>query len=195
MMYKKILSGEWVMFTLKIDQELELQLFQPHHALKLYQLVEENREHLREWLPWVDSMTSPYQFESIIPVWLTQFAENSGLNVGILYKGELVGSIGLHQIDWYNSMASIGYYLGRKAEGHGIITRSVHALLNYAFFLLGINRIEIRCGVKNKKSRAIPERLGFVREGKLRDGEQLNGHFHDLIVYSMLARDWKSMHI
>ncbi len=183
------------MFTLKVDQELELQLFQPHHALKLYQLVEENREHLREWMSWVDSMTSPYQFETIIPVWLTQFAENSGLNVGILYKEELVGSIGLHQIDWYNSMASIGYYLARKAEGHGIITRSVHALLNYTFFQLGINRIEIRCGVKNKKSRAIPERLGFVKEGTLRDGEQLNGHFHDLTVYSMLARDWKSRHI
>ncbi|WP_040204388.1 GNAT family N-acetyltransferase [Neobacillus jeddahensis] len=178
------------MFTLRVDHEIELQLFQQHHALNLYQLVEENRDHLREWMPWVDSMTSPYQFETIIPVWLTQFAENSGMNVGILYKGELVGSLGIHQFDWYNSMASIGYYLARKAEGHGIITRSVQALLHYAFFQLRLNRIEIRCGVNNKKSRAIPERLGFVMEGKLRDGEQLNGHFHDLIVYSMLAREW-----
>ncbi|MFK9094160.1 GNAT family N-acetyltransferase [Bacillus salipaludis] len=181
------------MFTLKVDHEIELQLFQRHHALKLYKLVEENREHLREWMPWVDSMTSPYHFESIIPVWLTQFAENSGMNVGILYKDELVGSLGLHQIDWYNSTASIGYYLARNAEGHGIITRTVQAFLNYAFFQIGLNRIEIRCGVRNKKSRAIPERLGFVKEGRLRDGEQLNGHFHDLIVYSMLARDWKPL--
>jgi len=178
------------MFTLKVDHEIELQLFQRHHALKLYQLVEENREHLLEWMPWVENMNSPFQFESIIPVWLKQFAENSGMNVGILYKGELVGSLGLHQIDWYNNMASVGYYLARKAEGNGIITRSVRALLNYAFYQLGLNRIEIRCGVKNTKSRAIPERLGFVMEGKIRDGELLNGHFHDLIVYGMLQRDW-----
>ncbi|MCM2533778.1 GNAT family N-acetyltransferase [Neobacillus pocheonensis] len=178
------------MFTLKVDKEIELQLFQIQHSLKLFQLIETNRNHLREWLPWIDNMTSPFHLESIIPLWLTQFAENNGLNVGILYKGELVGSIGLHQMDWHNSNVSIGYYLGKNAEGHGIMTRSVQALLNYSFFQLGFNRVEIRCGEKNKKSRAIPERLRFVREGKIRDGEKLHGRFHDLIVYSMLARDW-----
>lgn len=179
------------MFTLKVDHEIELQLFQRHHALLLFQLVEENREHLRKWLPWVDSMVTPYDFESVIPIWLNQIAENSAYNLGIVYKGELVGSIGLHQIDWYNKMASIGYYIAKKAEGRGIISRTVQALINYAFFELGLNRIEIRCGVQNKKSRAIPERLGFVKEGIIRDGEQLYGYFHDLIIYSKLAREWK----
>ncbi len=178
------------MFTLKVDHEIELLLFQRHHASKLFQLVEENRAHLSEWLPWVDSMNSPFQFETIIPVWLNQFAEGSSLNIGILYKGELAGSIGLHQIDWYNSTASVGYYLAKNAEGHGIMTRAVKALINYAFFELGLNRIDIRCGVNNIKSRAIPERLKFVTEGLIRDGEQLNGRFHDIIIYSMLAREW-----
>ncbi|MEH7109886.1 MULTISPECIES: GNAT family N-acetyltransferase [Bacillaceae] len=178
------------MFTLKVDQEIELQLFQRQHAIRLFQLVEENREHLRKWLPWVDGMTSPFHFESIIPVWLNQFADNSAVNLGILYKGELVGSIGLHQIDWYNFHASIGYYLAKKAEGYGIMSRCVRALMNYAFFDLGLNRLEIRCGVQNHKSRAIPERLRYVKEGVIRDGEHLNGYFHDTIVYSMLAREW-----
>ncbi|NRD78329.1 GNAT family N-acetyltransferase [Bacillus sp. BRMEA1] len=179
------------MFTLKVDHEIELQLFQRHHALTLFQLVEENRDHLSQWLPWVSTMVTLYQFETVIPVWLNQFAENQALNVGILYRGKLVGSIGLHQIDWYNNMASIGYYLSKKAEGRGIITRSVTAMLNYAFFDLGMNRIEIRCGVNNQKSRAIPERLGFIMEGTIRDGELLNGQFHDITIYSMLARDWR----
>ncbi|PLS03032.1 GNAT family N-acetyltransferase [Neobacillus cucumis] len=181
------------MFTLKVDHEIELQLFQRHQAFMLFQLIEENREHLREWMPWVDNMTTPFQIETIIPVWLNQFAEKSGMNVGIFYRGELVGSLGLHQIDWYNRMASIGYYLAKKAEGHGIITRSVKALLNYCFYQLGLNRIEIRCGVKNVKSRAIPERLRFVKEGIARDGEHLNGRFHDLFIYSMLAREWNHL--
>ncbi|MDP4083980.1 MAG: GNAT family protein [Bacillota bacterium] len=179
------------MFTLKVDQEIELNLFQPHDYLKLFQLVDENREYLQEWLPWVENMSAPFQFESIIPIWLQQFAENNGFNAGILFKGKLMGSIGLTQIDWFNKQTSVGYYLAKKAQGHGIMTRSVQAVLNYAFFELGLNRVEIRCGEKNKKSRAIPERLGFVKEGKIRDGEQLYGRFHDLIVYGMLARDWK----
>ncbi len=182
------------MFTLKVDHEVELQVLQSHHALKLYQLVENNRAHLRRWLPWVDTMLSPIDFEAIIPIWLNQFAENIAYNLGIFYKGELVGVIGIHQIDWYNKIASIGYYLAKNAEGHGLISRSVIAVLNYAFFTIGLNRIEIRCGVKNKRSRAIPERFAFVMEGTIRDGELLNGYYHDIILYSMLAREWKSRH-
>ncbi|QED47096.1 GNAT family N-acetyltransferase [Cytobacillus dafuensis] len=180
------------MFVLKVDEDIELQLFQLHHSEELYHLVNSNRNHLRQWLPWVDNMTSPIQYHSIIPMWLKSLAENNGYNAGIRYNGELVGCAGFHQIDWNNRQTSIGYYLAKGFEGKGIMTKTVQALVNYAFLDLNLNRIEIRCGVGNKKSRAIPERLGFVQEGIIRDGENLYNHFHDLVVYGMLARDWKS---
>lgn len=183
------------MFTLKVDQEIELQLFQPHDAPKLCQLVEENRDHLRGWLPWVDRMTPPFDYDFIIPMWLRQFAENNGFNGGIIYMGQLVGSIGFNQIDWQNQNTSIGYFLAKNAEGRGIMTRTVRAVLNYAFNELNLHRIEIRCGENNKKSRAVPERLGFVVEGKIRDGENLYGNYHDLILYSMLAHEWQQMQL
>lgn len=178
------------MFTLKVDNEIELQLFELHHAVELYWLVDTNRLYLREWLPWVDSMTSPSSYHAIIPLWLKQFAENNGFNAGIRYKGQLVGSIGLHQIDWQNSQTSFGYYLAHHAQGKGIMSRAVKGLLNYCFFQLGLNRVEIRCGVGNYRSRAIPERLSFTQEGVIRDGENLYGKFHDLVIYSMLSKDW-----
>lgn len=179
------------MFTFKVDKEIELQLFQPHDAINLCQLVEENREHLRQWLPWIDNLASPLDYDAIIPLWLRQFAENNGFNTGIIYLGKLVGSIGLHQIDWHNRHTSIGYFLAKNAEGRGIMTRVVRALLHYAFNKLYLNRVEIRCGEYNMKSRAIPERLGFTIEGKMRDGEKLHGNYHDIILYSMLAQDWR----
>ncbi|OCA84384.1 alanine acetyltransferase [Bacillus sp. FJAT-27225] len=178
------------MFTLKVDQEIELQLFLPHDGKELFNLVDRNRHHLREWLPWVDDMASHYQYETIIPMWLKQFADNNGFNAGIRYRGQLVGCIGMHYIDWRNRHTSVGYYLAEQVQGKGIMTRSVNALLNYAFYTLGLNRVEIRCGEHNLKSRAIPERLGFTLEGKIRDGELLHGGFHDLFVYGILARDW-----
>jgi ribosomal-protein-serine acetyltransferase len=182
-----------VMFTLKVDDEIELQLFELQHASELYWLVDSNRLYLREWLPWVDNMVSPASYHAIIPLWLKQFAENNGFNAGIRYNGQLVGSIGLHQIDWNHSQTSIGYYLAHSAQGKGIMTRAVKALLNYTFFSLGLNRVEIRCGVSNYKSRAIPERLGFTHEGIIRDGENLYGQFHDLAIYGMLSRDWHNL--
>ncbi|MCM3671738.1 GNAT family N-acetyltransferase [Mesobacillus maritimus] len=181
------------MFTLTVDEDIELQLFELRHATELYWLVDSNRLYLREWLPWVDHMTSPAAYHGIIPMWLKQFADNNGFNLGIRYKGHLVGSIGLHQIDWNNAQTSIGYYLAQNAQGKGIMTRTVKALLNHCFFVLGLNRVEIRCGVGNHKSRAIPERLGFVREGVIRDGENLYGSYHDLILYSMLEREWSNL--
>lgn len=179
------------MFTLKVDQEIRLQLFQVQDSVRLFQLIEENREHLCRWLPWMVQITSPYQLVNIIPVWLKQFAENNGFHAAILYYEELVGAIGLHQVDWANRQTSIGYYLAKKAEGRGIMIRTVRALLNYIFFELELNRVEIRCGERNLKSRAIPEKLGFVMEGKIREGERLTTGYHDLILYSKLSREWQ----
>jgi ribosomal-protein-serine acetyltransferase len=178
------------MFTLKVDHEIELQLLQIQDSTELFQLVQRNRSHLRKWLPWVDSMVSSLQYQTIIPEWLKQYANNNGFHAGIRFKGKLAGVIGLHFIDWYNKQTTIGYYLGKEFEGYGIMTRTVKALLHYIFSHLFLNRVEIRCGVFNDKSRAIPERLGFVMEGVIRDGEFLHDHFHDLAVYGLLARQW-----
>jgi len=180
------------MFVLKVDQDIELQLFQKRHAKELFYLVDSNRSHLREWLPWVDSMVSYEQYYSVISIWLKQFAEDNGFNAGIRYKGELCGCVGFHEFDWSNGKTSLGYYLAKGFEGKGIMSKTVRALTNYAFFELGLNRVEIRCGVGNKKSRNIPERLGFVQEGIIRDGEFLYDHHHDLAVYGMLKHEWKA---
>lgn len=178
------------MFTLRVDNEIKLELFQPQHAHELFRLVDMNRHHLRTWLPWIDDATSPAYFYSLIPVWIRQFTENNGLSLGIRYKGHLVGNIMLSYIDWYNRQTAIGYFLAENAQGHGIMTRTVQAMINYVFIELNLNRIEIRCGEKNGKSRSIPERLGFTLEGRIRDGENLYGQYHDLFVYGLLAKDW-----
>nr|WP_295973441.1 GNAT family protein [uncultured Bacillus sp.] len=178
------------MFTLKVDHEIELQLLQIQDSSELFQLVDRNRAHLRKWLPWVDSLTNSLQYHTIIPAWLKQYADNNGFHVGIRFHGALAGVIGLHSIDWNNNQTTLGYYLGKEFTGCGIMTRTVKALLDYIFFYLQLNRVEIRCGVSNDKSRAIPEKLGFMLEGIIREGEFLYNHFHDLAVYGMLARQW-----
>ncbi|MDR4191123.1 GNAT family N-acetyltransferase, partial [Bacillus pseudomycoides] len=53
--------------------------------------------------------------------------------------------------------------------------------------------IEIRWGVENQNSRAIPGRLGFKLDGVMRDEEWVYDHFHDLTVYSLLASEWKEI--
>ncbi|GAA0501503.1 GNAT family protein [Salinibacillus aidingensis] len=179
------------MFTFTIDKNLELKLLEHKDSKELFELVHHNRSYLRQWLPWVDKMNSPDDYKPVIDMWLKQFADNDGFQAGILYNKELAGMIGYHGIDWGNKQTSLGYWIAEDYQGKGIITRAAKGLLDYSFKEYKLNRVEIRCGVNNKKSRAIPERLHFTQEGIQRDGENLYGQFHDIVLYSMLARDWK----
>ena len=71
------------------------------------------------------------------------------------------------------------------------MTTACRAYVDHAFTRLDVHRVEIRCAVENRRSRAIPERLGFRLEGTLRDAEWLYDHFVDSVVYGMLADEWK----
>ena len=84
----------------------------------------------------------------------------------------------------------IGYWISVAEEGRGLVTRAVRALMDVGFGDLGLHRIEIRAGVDNLRSRAIPERLGFVREGIERGGERGANGFYDLVVYATLEDEW-----
>jgi ribosomal-protein-serine acetyltransferase len=177
---------------LKIDHEIELHLLNENHALELFWLVERNRNYLRRWLTWVDGMKSLEQYYHAIDIWKKQYTHNQGLQLAIRYRGELAGGISLHSVDWHNSQASIGYYISEHMQGKGVITRAVKSILKLSFYDITLNRVEIRCGKDNFKSQAIPVKLGFTKEGIIRDGEFLNGKFHDLIVYGLLSRDWQN---
>jgi ribosomal-protein-serine acetyltransferase len=85
---------------------------------------------------------------------------------------------------------SIGYWLDEKYVGKGIMTKACIEFINYAFDVYKLNRVEIRCAEDNLKSRAIPERLGFTKEGIIRDGELLNDGYTNCIIYGLLRREW-----
>ena len=70
------------------------------------------------------------------------------------------------------------------------MTQAVEALIKYCFDEIELNRIEISAAVNNEKSQAIPERLGFTREGMLRDNELLNGIYSSSYIYSLLKSEY-----
>ena len=178
------------MFCLTVDDEIKLCLREDRHAEELFALVDANRIYLREWLPWLDLNTTVDDTRKFIKISLEQFAGNNGFQTAIVYQGEVAGIIGYNQIDWANRTVEIGYWLDANHQGRGIITRSCRFLVDYAFTELDLNRVVIRCAAGNQKSCAVPERLGFKKEGTLRQAEWLYDHFVDLVVYGMLKEEW-----
>jgi len=73
------------------------------------------------------------------------------------------------------------------------MTTAVTAMLDHAFGPWDLARVEIRAGVANRRSRAIPERLGFKEEGVLRAAERIGTRVIDHAVYVMTAREWRRM--
>ena len=178
------------MFIHKIDEDLSLKLIELRDGGKIFELTNNSRDYLREWLPWLDTTTNLEDTIEFIKMSLKSFAENKSLNAVILFKGEIVGVAGYNNINWSNKTAYIGYWLGGEFQGNGIMTKVAKALTDYSFKELNLNKVEIRAALENKKSRGIPERLNFVNEGCIRQAEWLYDHYVDHVIYGMLAEEW-----
>ena len=175
---------------LKVCDSLELRQIAEKDVQDLTELIDRNRSYLREWLPWLDNSTSITDTARFIGRSTEQAEDNNGLTLGILFQGKLAGVIGQHYVDSFNRRTEIGYWLDASHQGHGIVTRATARLTDYAFREQDCNRVILQCAAENTKSRAVAERLGFVKEGTLREAEWLYDHYVDLVVYSMLKRTW-----
>lgn len=174
-----------------IDDEITLKSLGQNDADELFQLTDASREFLREWLAWVDETKSASDSLKFIESATQSEAGGTGLTTGILYKEKLAGVVGFNTLSWTNRIGHIGYWLGQRYQASGIMTRATKGIIDYGFNTLGLNRVEIHAAYGNNKSRAIPERLGFVKEGQKRQAEWLYDHYVDHVMYSMLASEWK----
>jgi len=169
---------------------IELRTLVPGNADEVFDVIDKTRENLRPWLPWVDSSKSPYDTKKSIERWQKSLREKREYIFGIFLCGNYIGNMGLHEINRDNNSSEIGYWLAKDYQGQGIMTDCARALTDYGFNELDLNRIFICCASDNGKSRAVPERLGFVHEAVLQDGICLYGVYHDVLIFGMVKRNW-----
>ena len=158
-------------------------------AAELHALVERNREHLARWMPWAAEQDRAGTERFLVEA-EEQVARDDGFQAAIEPEGEIVGVVGFHAIDWISRNTSLGYWLAADAQGKGTMTATVGALLDYVFYEWELHRIEIQCAPENRRSRAIPERLGFREEATLREAERVGGRYLDSVVYGLLEEEW-----
>lgn len=180
------------MFSRRVAPGIDIRLFELKDAEAVFAVVERNRAYLRQWLPWVDFTSSAENIRNFIVRVREQFETGRGPQAGIWIEGEFAGSVGCHPIDWPNKNCSIGYWIEERYQGKGIMTRCCVTLIDYLFRDLGLHRVTIQCGTGNSRSCAIPERLGFTREGVTRQGEWVNDRWVDLVVWGMLEHEWRA---
>jgi len=177
--------------VLKI-QDLELKTFSLDEARKLYELIDKNRIQIGEWLIWADKTKSVEDVEKLIREYNERREKGEGINFGIWYQTKLIGYISYAYINKESRKANIAYWLDSDYQGKGFVTKSCEALIEYGFNQINLHRIEISCAEGNSKSRAIPERLGFTKEGVFKESELIRGgKLVDNHFYALLKQDWK----
>ena len=178
------------MLSINATTDTQLRLLEGREAPLLFALTEQNRSYLRNWLPWLETHTQLEDTLRFIEGARERYANRESAELGIIHRDHLIGMIGFNLIDWESHRGEMGYWLDESHQGQGIVHSACIGLINFAFFQLGLNRLEIRCATLNARSRRVPERLGFICEGTMRQAEWLYDHYVDHALYALLKEDW-----
>lgn len=158
---------------------------------------------LDEIMTWINDLEVNQYILRVLPItkeaessWITSLSDSkTDIVFGICYKDnaqeKLVGTCGLHKINWIDRSAITGIAIGNKdywQKKIGSIT--FHLLITYAFVNLNLHRITSSALSFNARSIAMHKRLGFIEEGREREGVYRHGVYHDIINFGLLRKEY-----
>lgn len=117
----------------------------------------------------------------------------TGTRLGIerAVDGTFLGWCGLTRCNPDHRSASLGYCLNQPAWGQGYATEAAHALVQWGFEFLNLNRVQAQCDTRNPASARVLVKLGFALEGTLREDCIVNGEVSDSWTFGLIRREWQ----
>jgi RimJ/RimL family protein N-acetyltransferase len=171
-----------------VTQRLVVRCWDPRDAPLLKEAVDSSIDHLRPWMPW--AADEPQALAEKVAL-LRRFRGRFDLGQDYVYgifnadESEVVGGSGLHTRAGDDAL-EIGYWIRLSRVREGLATETTAALTRVAFEVCGVDRVQIRVDPTNVVSLAIPLRLGFVEEARLRRRLPSRGSGpRDAIVFTM----------
>ena len=141
-------------------------------------------------------ITELAQAQEIITTSQEGYETGDFLQLGIEHKSDsaLIGTCTLFAFHRPSRRAEMGYALGRPFWGQGYMNEALKRLVQYAFDELDLNRLEADIDPRNLASAKTLERLGFLKEGQLRERWIVNGEVSDSDIYGLLRNDWLKLY-
>jgi len=137
---------------------LSLKLLKEEDADELFLESDQNRKHLRNWMPWLDDTESATDTLDFIRMASKAADDGTQFHYAILLDGKLVGVVGFNRIEKNNRCATMGYWLAESHTGKGLMTTAVKALISDGVRKMGLNRIKARVATGNHASPAVCDR-------------------------------------
>lgn len=150
------------------------------------------RPKVSEFLPW-----EPHASEEETLRWLTEDIPAKVNRGDLIYavelkgSGKVIGVFDLH-VDTENKKAQLGYSLSPDFHRQGYGFEACEAMIQHAFTVLELHRIEAGCDVLNEASWRLMEKLGMKFEGTRREDHYFKGKHRDSKYYGLLKTDWEA---
>jgi ribosomal-protein-serine acetyltransferase len=169
-------------------RRLRLETIGPNHADDLWKAT---RASAAELLPWMVWAADPR------PEATRAFTENARRDwesgrawiFSVVVDESSAGTVGLSLYQPLLQSAQLGYWLRSDLAGRGLMTEAAAAAVEFGFDELALHRIELHASPTNCASIRVAEKLGFRREGLMREAARGAGGFHDAYVYGLLETD------
>ena len=181
----------------KIETErLSLRAYGPGDGDEYFEILERNREHLKDVMPdYILGVASPQDAEVLVRQWSADWSARNRFCLGVWEKAssKFVAEIYIQGMDWDVPTIELGFYADVNHQGKGFVTESVSAAVDLIFNHMKAHKICIVCDDANPKSHAVAERNGFVREGVLREQKRRpGGGFISSCFYGLLRSDYET---
>jgi RimJ/RimL family protein N-acetyltransferase len=170
-------------------ERLTIRAPRPGDGPALNKALRASWKELQAWMPWATGEVPPVEnSEERVREGRARFLKREDLWLFLFLKGTdtLVGSSGLHRMNWNVPRFEIGYWVNSDYAGQGFITEAVVGITNFAFNVLGAKRVEIRCDSLNERSAAVARRAGFEHEATLKNDERhhVTGRLRDTLIFA-----------
>ncbi|MEH1101585.1 GNAT family N-acetyltransferase [Micromonospora sp. CPCC 205561] len=181
------------MFALSLTEDAELRPLEPWRAEEFLAHLERARTHIAPWVSpsfLVDDLAGA---RATLQRYADLWARDAGGIWGIWRRGDLVGGVMFVSFDAGRGVCEAGCWLEPAGEGHGLVSRAVGRIVDWAVRERGIHRVEWRTNARNARSIATARRLGMRLDGTLRELHPGPDGRIDLEVWSVLAPEWRGV--
>lgn len=123
-------------------------------------------------------------------MWINNLQTDKNIRYAIDAGNGIIGTAIISSIDFKNRTANLNIKISKKHRGNGYASHAIKLMIDYCFDELNLHCITANVIYDNKTSRNLWEKIGFVRDGVLRERVYKKGEYKDLIAYSLLREDY-----
>ncbi|MDH3606409.1 MAG: GNAT family N-acetyltransferase [Acidimicrobiia bacterium] len=180
----------------RFSPRLELRPFRRRDLDGLVEAAADSIADLNKWLPWAHAAYGRRDALIFLRDSVSAWGEGRAFDFAVRYlenPGYHVGNVSVWFVSRQSRVGEVGYWIRSSETRKGVATEAAARILEVAFEELDLHRVVLRIAVGNHGSERVAEKLGFTREGLLREELQVNGEWMDHSVWGLLEKEYRAM--